>query len=422
MTATWSTWVGVLARRAAVRGLAATGDPVARWLVGSPRDDVYDTYERLRACGPVASSRAGVRAVTSHELCEAVLRDGRFGVRPPDGSAARADDVMVDVPGSLTGSFLELDPPDHTRLRRVAAPAFRPAVVRAWAPRVEAVLERLMDDVEHRARHGGDVDLMADVAAPFPIAVVSEMLGIPDVDAAAFARIGALVGRSLDGVRSPRQARALRAAGAELDALFSRLLDERSREPHDDVISVLAAARDRGEATVDDVLGIAGLLLVAGFETTVNLVGNGIAALHAHPQRWHDLVADPSTAPAVVEETLRWDPSVQGTARIAQEDVELAGRAVPSGSTVLVLTAAANRDPLVHREPAAFDPGRTGEPEHLTFSTGIHYCLGAPLARLEGQVAFRLLASRWPRLQLLPTARRRAGCTIRGYSRLPARL
>lgn len=422
MRATWSAWARVVGQRAAVRGLAATGDPVARWLVGSSRDDVYATYDRIRARGPVVRSRAGVLAVTSHELCGAVLRDGRLGVRPPDGDAARTDGVMVDVPGSLTGSFLELDPPDHARLRRVAAPAFRPAVVRAWAPRIEAVLGRLMDDVEHRAGHGEDVDLMVDVASPFPVAVVSEMLGIPDVDAAAFARIGTLAGQSLDGVRSPRQARALRAAGAELDTLFARLLDERSREPRDDVMSVLAAARDSGDATVDDAVGIAGLLLVAGFETTVNLLGNGIAALHAHPQTWQDLVADPTTAPAVVEETLRWDPSVQGTARIAHQDLDLAGRTVPAGSTVLVLTAAANRDPEAYRDPGSFDPARTGGPEHLTFSTGIHYCLGAPLARLEGEVAFRLLAGRWPRLQLLPTGRRRPGSTIRGYSALPARL
>ena len=220
MSATWSAWARVAAQRAAVRGLAATGDPVARWLVGSPRDDVYATYERIRARGPVVASRAGVVAVTSHALCGAVLRDGRLGVRRADGSPPRSEDVLVDVPGSLTGSFLKLDPPDHTRLRRVAAPAFRPAVVRTWAPRVEAVLGRLMDDVEHRAGRGGVVDVMAEVAAPFPIAVVSEMLGIPDVDAGRFARIGTLAGQSLDGVRSPRQARALRAAGAELDAVY----------------------------------------------------------------------------------------------------------------------------------------------------------------------------------------------------------
>ncbi|WP_380164680.1 cytochrome P450 [Jannaschia sp. R86511] len=402
--------------------MAASGDPVARWLVGSPGDDVYATYERIRARGPVVDSKAGVLAVTSHELCQTVLRDSRFGVRPADGSPVRNDPALPDVPGSLTGSFLELDPPDHTRLRRVAAPAFRPAVVRTWTPRIEAVLHHLMDEAEHRARHGADVDLMVEVAAPFPIAVVSEMLGIPDVDAARFARIGALAGQSLDGVRSPRQARALRAVGDELDTLFTRLLDERSREPRDDVISALASARDRDEATAADVVGIAGLLLIAGFETTVNLIGNGIAALHASPQTWYDLVHAPATAQAVVEETLRWDPSVQGTARVAHEQLELAGRSVPAGSTVLVLTAAANRDPLVYRDPFIFDPGRTGEVEHLTFSTGIHYCLGAPLARLEGEVAFRLLAERWSQLRLVPTTRRRPGATIRGYSHLPARL
>jgi cytochrome P450 len=408
------------AQEAYLRAVALTGDPVARWLVGSPRADVYALFERIRARGPVVRSRVGPLAVTSTELCEQVLRDPVFGVRPTGEPRDDALSRML-MPAPVSGSFLEMDPPDHGRLRRVVAPAFRPKVVRSWAPRVEAALHGLLDGLEREGRLHDGFDVMADLAAPFPIAVISAVLGIPDADAARFREIGVIVGKSLDGVRSLGEADRLRAAGLELEEMFTRILDQRTTDPRDDVLSVLAAARAEGTVGVRDALETAGLLLVAGFETTVNLVGNGIAALHAHPDRWVELLADGDLAPSVVEETLRWDPSVQATSRIAHADTALAGTPVPAGATVLVLTAAANRDPAAHPEPAVFDPHRRGEPDHLTFSSGIHYCLGAPLARLEGDVAFRALAERLPGLRLLPGARRRAGATIRGFASLPAR-
>ena len=409
------------AQEAYLRAVALTGDPVARWLVGSPRADVYALFERIRARGPVVRSRVGPLALTSTELCEQVLRDPTFGVRPA-GDPPRSDALSrMLMPAPVSGSFLEQDPPDHGRLRRVVAPAFRPKVVRSWAPRVAAALHGLLDGLEREGRLHDGFDVMADLAAPFPIAVISAVLGIPDAHAARFREIGMVVGKALDGVRSLGEADRLRAAGLELEEMFTRILDERAVDPRDDVLSRLAAARAEGTVGVRDALETAGLLLVAGFETTVNLVGNGVAALQAHPDRWAELVADPGLAPAVVEETLRWDPSVQATSRIAHSDTALAGTPVPAGATVLVLTAAANRDPATHPDPAAFDPHRRGEPDHLTFSSGIHYCLGAPLARLEGEVAFRTLAARLPRLRLLPGARRRPGATIRGYASLPAR-
>ncbi len=407
------------AQEVSLRALALTGDPVARWVLGSPRTDVYALYERMRARGPVVRSRIGVLALTSAELCEQVLRDPNFGVRPA-GEHPRTPMARMPMPPTVSGSFLEMDPPDHTRLRRAVAPAFRPRAVRSWAPRVEAVLHRMIDDLERSGRLRGGFDVMTDLAAPFPIAVTSSVLGIPDVDAVRFREIGAIVGQALDGVRTMAQADRLRAAGLELQDMFTRILDGRATDPCDDVLSVLAAARAEGAVTVDDALDTAGLLLVAGFETTVNLIGNGIAALHAHPDRWAELIADPDLAPAVVEETLRWDPSVQATSRIAHADTELAGTPVPAGITVLVLTAAANRDGAALPNPWRFDPHRTGEPDHLAFASGIHYCLGAPLARLEGDIAFRAVAQRLPRLRLLPGAHRRAGATIRGYASLPA--
>ncbi len=410
--------VHLAARRVVLASLAAGGDPVARWIRGRT-DDVYGVYEDIRRRGPVVPSRTGVHALTSRALCDRVLRDPGFGVRTAAGAPATPDPLTVDVPSTLSGSFLELDPPDHTRLRRITAPAFRPAAVRAWTPSVRALADDLADRVEHRLRRGEATDLMAEFAAPFPITVISTLLGIPDADAERFRVIGALVGQALDGVSSVRQAEQLRQAGGELERMFTRLLDERARDPRDDVLSVLAAARAEGAATARDALEVAGLLLIAGFETTVNLIGNGVAALHRHPRHWHELRDDPALAPAIVEEVLRWDPSVQGTMRIAHAGTELAGVPIRAGNTVLVLTAAANRDPSVYRDPGVFDPHRTGEPDHLSFSAGIHYCLGAALARVEGAVALQALSSRLPGLAVLPGALRRSGATIRGFARLP---
>ena len=398
---------------AVINATSAAGDPVSRVLRGSPRADAYAGYERVRARGDLVPTPLKAYAVTSRRRADEILRDPRFG------SAATAKDLsqtrIALSQGPLSGSFLELDPPQHTRLRRLTAPAFRPKVIRDFAPVVEQVLTGILDRLDGRHRF----DLMSDLASVFPIAVISRLLGIPDVDATRFSRIGMLVGQSLDGVRSVRQALQLRAAGRELSVLFRRLAEERRRDPQDDVISLLATAEAGGELTPEDLVTTCNLLLVAGFETTVNLIGNAVVALHREPGAWSRLVADPGLAEAAVEETLRFDPPVQMTIRFAREDVELGGRRLPHGSLVLVLLAAANRDPAAYADPNRFRLDRQGEPEHLAFSSGIHYCLGAPLARLEGTLALRALIERWPDLTLRPGARRRRGAIIRGYAALP---
>jgi cytochrome P450 len=236
-----------------------------------------------------------------------------------------------------------------------------------------------------------------------------------------FRRIGVLVGQSLDGVRTVRQAQDLRRARRDLEMLFLRLADERRREPRDDVISLLAAAEQDGRLAAQDLVATCGLLLVAGFETTVNLIGNGLAGLQQDRSQWEALVADPGRAEAVVEEALRFDPPVQMTVRMAREDLEFHGVRLVQGTVLVLMLAAANRDPAAYAQPDRFDPDRIGEPEHLAFSSGIHYCLGAPLARLEGAIAFKTLAERWPDLTVLPGSRRRQGTTIRAFATLPVR-
>jgi cytochrome P450 len=211
-----------------------------------------------------------------------------------------------------------------------------------------------------------------------------------------------LVARALDGVRTVREAQQLQQAGQELAVMFRRLADDRRRHPQDDVIGLLAEAEAGGELTEHDLVATCGLLLVAGFETTVNLIGNAVAALAGDPQTWSRLATEPGLAEIAAEETLRFDPPVQFTVRFAREDVELDGHRLPRGTVLAVLLAAANRDPAAYADPGKLRLDRQGEPEHLTFSSGIHYCLGAPLARLEGARALRALAERWPDLTLLP--------------------
>ena len=244
-------------------------------------------------------------------------------------------------------------------------------------------------------------------------------MGVPLDDPDRFARLGSVVGLALDGVASTAQAHQLQQASVELAEIFVGLADERAREPADDVVGLLATAWRDGRMSRAEYVSSCSLLLLAGFETTVNLVGNGIAALLRDERLWRELVADPGLAPRVVEETLRHDPPVQMTSRIARADVELAGRRVPARSYLLVLLAAAGRDPQVYREPGVFRLDRDGEPDHLAFSAGIHYCLGAPLARLEGEVALRTLAQRLPDLRFAGRATRRPGITLRGYENLP---
>ncbi|MFC3689536.1 cytochrome P450 [Aquipuribacter hungaricus] len=412
-------------QRVLVRALARTGDPVARWAEARPGDDHVATMERVRARGRLVPSRVGVLAVTAHADCAAVLGDPRFGVRRADGSSPRAAPLDDAAFAPLDWSLLDLDPPDHSRLRRLVAPAFRPSLMRPFRARVEVLCDGLADRLAARLDAEGTADLMALFAAPLPIGVVSELLGVPDADAEQFDRIGATVGRALDGVVSGAQAREVSAAAHELATLFARLLEVRRAEPADDVLSALAAAVDDDRAGAREAVSLAALLLVAGFETALNLIGNSVASVLAVPGAWQALAGadDDVLADAVVQESLRAEPPVQATMRVSHEPVDLGGGAVvPAGRPVLVMVAAANRDPAVFADPHRFDPGRTDGAAHLAFSGGVHYCVGAPLARLEGAVALRTLARRLPGLALAGGVVRRDGVTIRGYARLPVRL
>jgi P450-derived glycosyltransferase activator len=376
---------------------------MARLTLRAGRDDPYPVYERLRARGPISATRMGNWVSPSHAVCNQVLRDRRFGVWPEDAPS-----------GDQGLSFLEMNPPDHTRLRRLVAPAFSPRQMAGYRPRIEKTVHELLDAVPSRGRF----DLVTSFAAPLPIAVISDLLGVPHTRADDFARYGATIGSALDGIKSLRHARALMQANAELAALFEEVFALRRREPSDDVIGTIVSATG---STVQpaEMVPLCTLLLIAGFETTVNLISNGTLALLENPLQWQALCDDPTLAPSTVEEVLRYDPPVQRTGRVALQDVSIEGADVRRNQLVVTLLGAAGRDPDVYEAPAHFDITRVQPVEHLAFSSGIHYCLGQPLARLEASIAFEALATRLPRLRRAGRVVRRDSATIRGPLHLP---
>ncbi len=400
--------VGIYANRAQnlYHGIVK-GDPLSQLQLAMGRVDPPAQYERMRARGPVLPTRLGNLSTTSYAVCQQVLRSRAFGVTDP--AAPRPGEDMLDL------SLLALNPPDHGRLRRLAAPAFTPRRMVAYQRLVEASTDHLLDRVTGQERF----DLVSAFASPLPIAVITRMLGLAD-DPDRLRRVGATTASALDGVHSIRHAIQLFLADRELQASLAALMARAAEEPGDDLASALLAQQD-DTVTTAELSSLVGLLLLAGFETTVNAIGNGVQALLADRQQWELLVEDPSRAEAVVEEVLRFAPPVQQTARVrlsSSEPTELAGVPVPPGQWILLMLAAANRDPAVFTDPNRFDISRANAADHLAFSGGIHYCLGAALARMELAVAFRTLAVRFPTLRQVGPAVMRPGTTLRGPRRL----
>lgn len=401
---TWDLWGQQLATR---RRAWIGREPMARTFVRPWHADPYPQYDAARVRGPVfAGTEAGRWFSVSYDACSELLRSRDFGVESREAGAGSSADADL--------SLLGMDPPEHTRLRKVVAPAFTPRRMAGYEAAIGERVDRLMDQAER----AGSFDLVTAFAAPLPIGVISDLLGIPVDDHERFLRYGAVLGTALDGVHSLRHALALQKADAAINELTQQLLDARKADPKDDLVSMLAAEpQERIHAS--EALPLCTLLLVAGFETTVNLIGNAVRALLANRSQWDLLVSDPSRAAAAVEETLRYDSPIQFTSRIAHCNRQIGGRQMADGDEVLVCIGAANRDPEHYRRPHEFDLARTDGSDHLAFSGGVHYCVGAPLARLEATIALRRLAERWPQLRMAGRAPIRSSNVIRGARRIP---
>lgn len=405
--------------RAFKKARLRSGDAFAR-LNGSTEgiENPYAVIEELRGPGGLRRTPP-VWSTFDYDLVREILRDNRFGVGMPtvlptprivlralnhNGIPANP----VDPP-----SMLVMDQPEHTRLRKPVTAAFTPRAIARLRDRIATVTDELLDALPD----DGPTDLVTRYASQVPIAIISEMLGFPDSDREMFLRWGDDISPLLDlGISWRTHQRAMEAS----ERVNGYLLDhiERLRaEPGDDILSSLVTA---GELSTHELCASATLLMGAGFETTVNLIGKGIVLLLRHPDQLARLREEPDLWANAVEEILRFDPTVQTTARTAREDLEIAGHRLRRGSTVVLSLAGANRDPAVFTDPARFDIARANAKSHLAFSSGIHVCLGAGLARMEGMYALRALFDTFPELRLTEPPARRQQFTLHGYQHIPA--
>jgi cytochrome P450 len=316
------------------------------------------------------------------------------------------------------------DPPDHTRLRRLFNKVFTPTAVENLRPNIEGIVAVLLDAMEAKARRGDAIDFIADFAYPMPATVIMDMLGVPRADLLRVKLwsddIALFIGTAQ--VAGNKYRRAEQGARAMAD-YFRGLVEARAAAPADDMISRLVQARDENDAlSTDEVIGTCILLLFAGHETTTNLIGNGFLYTMKFRDQWDRLLADPALAPTAIEEWLRYDGPTGALARVATADLEMQGRTIKAGQRVFAFANAANRDPDAFADSETFDFGRDPNP-HLTFGHGIHFCLGAPLARLEGQIAARRLAERFPAIRTtVETPAWHDSLILRGVKALPVAL
>ncbi len=386
--------------------------------------DPYPMYRRFLERDPFHRSRLiGGWVLFRYADVLEVLKDPRFSADERNNERFERQRKWliaagaIDADDPLEVSMLRMDPPDHTRLRGLVNRAFTPRSIEKLRPRIESIVDELLGPVRGRS----EMDLVETLAYPLPVIVISELIGIPTRDRAQFKHWSDEVVRSM-GMATLDDIRASRTAGKELRAYFEGIVAERRREPRDDLVSALLTAEEQGDKlSLPEVFSTLTLLLIAGNETTTNLIANGMLALQRQREQWQLLCDDPDLLPGGVEELLRYDSPVQATSRLCLEDVPMSGGTIRRGHEVILALAAANRDQEQFEDPDRLDVRRK-DVRHLSFSQGIHYCLGAGLARLEAQVAFRALVERFPKLELAggePEWRR--NFILRGPKALPVR-
>ncbi len=384
------------------------------------RDDPYPTWAFIRRHEPIHHSPDGTWVLTRYDHAAAVLRDPRFSSNPAR-LAGGVDQLASPLRQAGANVMLFSDPPDHTRLRGLVSQAFTPRTVDSLKPRIERLVDELLDAVVDRG--DGELDVLADLAYPLPTVVICELLGVPVADRENFKNGASGVSRLLDNYLEDAARTEAMVAGMELFRYITDLVEERRARPGTDVLSALLAAEAEGDRlTHAELLNTVVLLFVAGFETTMNLLGNGMLALLRNPSEIDRLRADPTLVRLAVEELIRYDGPVHVTARIATTDLQIGGERIREGEQVAVTLGAANRDPDQFPDPDRLDVGRTPN-RHLGLGGGPHFCLGATLARIEAQVAFGAVLRRFPYLELAterPTFRDHF--VVRGLNQLKVRI
>jgi cytochrome P450 len=419
-----------LALHGVIRGLSKigtrNGDPQAR-LIADPvvRENPAAFADECRVRGPIIRCRA-VLLTFDHGVAHELLRSDDFSVTEQGGNlpkplrwvAKKAD------PGLLhplrPPSLLSVEPPDHTRYRKLVSSVFTPRAVATLRERVEATATALLDQLE------GDtevVDIVGRYCSQLPVTIIGDVLGVPDEDRSRILHFGELGAPSLDIGVTWRQFQQVNTGIVGFNTWLADHLQQLRRSPGEDLMSQIIKASDEGpQLSFQELQALAGLVLAAGFETTVNLLGNGIRMLIDTPEHLETLAARPQLWPNAVEEILRLDSPVQMTARVACRDVDVAGTRVQEDETVVIHLAGANRDPKVFDDPNRFDIERDNAGKHLSFSGGRHFCLGAALARAEGEVGLRTFFERFPHARLAGTGSRRDTRVLRGWSSLPIAL
>ncbi len=382
------------------------------------REDPYPFYERFRGTSPLLRVADTIWFALGHAEVAAMLRHPRLSTDEVQHATTKAG---REPDPNRVRSLLFMDAPDHTRLRGLVARAFTPRRIEDLRVATEGITDELIDAM---VAHRGTVDLIEAFAYPLPVRVICTLLGVPARDEAIFTDWSRGIARSVDPsiLRSPEVEAAIAASRQGIQAYIGELLAERRRTPGDDLLSALAAVDVDGDSiTAREIVSLAQLLLVAGHETTVNLIGNGALALLRAPDQLALLRQRPELIGPAVDEFLRFDGPVQINQRVAMEDLDLFGHKVRKGDELLLILGAANRDPSAFAKPHRLDVTRDAR-KHVAFGGGIHHCLGAALARMEGQIAFKALLEAFPTMELAAAPTRRPTFTLRGLETLPVAL
>ncbi|KDE99586.1 cytochrome P450 [Mycolicibacterium aromaticivorans JS19b1 = JCM 16368] len=383
------------------------------------RPNPYPVYRQILDRSPMLIPESTLHVMSSFADCDEVLRHpDSCSDRLKSTAAQRAVEAGEQPRPFGTPGFLFLDPPDHTRLRKLVSKAFSPRVVKALEPDITTMVDDLLD----KAAQTSEFDAIEQLAHPLPVAVICRLLGVPIEDEAQFSSASTVLAQGLDPFATftgePQGLEERLKAGMWLRGYLRDLLERRRAAPRDDLMSGLIAVEESGDQlTEEEIVATCNLLLIAGHETTVNLIANAILAMLRHREHWTALSADRDLAPNIIEETLRYDPPVQLVSRVAGADMQIGETRIPKGDIMMLLLAAAHRDPELTERPNDFDPTRNPI-RHLAFGHGPHFCLGAPLARMEAAVALTAVTRRFPHARLAAEPIYKPHVTLRGMARL----